>query len=152
MSCTKLALGLVLAVGTMLAADPAIGTWKLNLEKSKFSPGQALQSAVVVYEEAGSAVKRSGESVNADGSKMAFTYTAELDGKDYPLTGHPMADTISLKRIDERNGEGTLKKAGKPVIHVKRSISADGKTMTLTIKGTDMQGQKMSSVHVYDRQ
>jgi hypothetical protein len=37
-------LAIVMAAGALLASDPIIGTWKMNMAKSKFSPGPAPQS------------------------------------------------------------------------------------------------------------
>jgi hypothetical protein len=40
---------------------------------------------------------------------------------------------------------------GKVVGNWTRKVSADGKTMTVTYKGTDAKGQKVSNVLVFDR-
>jgi hypothetical protein len=152
MSYVKTALGFLVFVGSLVAADAAVGTWKLNVGKSKFSPGPPPQSATVTYEESGNGVKRTGESVAADGTKTSWEYTAQYDGKEYPVTGNPNADTIALKKVNDRTVEATLKKTGKVVTTARRVVSADGKTMTLSLKGTNTQGQKVNSVTVYDKQ
>lgn len=152
MCFTKLLLGSLVLAGSLLAADASVGTWKLNTGKSKFSPGPAPQSATITYAESGNGVKRTGESVNADGTKTAFEYTAQYDGKDYPITGMPSADMIALKQVNDRTVEATLKKGGKVVTHGRRVVSADGKTLTLTITGTDEQGKKVKNVEVFDKQ
>jgi hypothetical protein len=106
----------MLALGmTLWAADPAIGTWKLNVAKSKYTPGPTPKSATLTYEETADGIKRTGESVDADGKTTSFEYTAKFDGKDYPITGSDLYDAISLKRINEQTAEGTLKKSGKVV-------------------------------------
>ena len=61
---------------TLVAADPTVGTWKLNTAKSKYSPGPAPKSATITYEETADGIKRMGESVDADGNKTSFEYTA----------------------------------------------------------------------------
>jgi len=86
------ALGVVLLVADIVsvsaqASDPRIGTWKLNVEKSKFSPGPPPQSLMVKVEPSGQGEKVSTEGVNADGTRTATQYTANFDGKDNPLTG-----------------------------------------------------------------
>jgi len=93
-----------------------------------------------------------GESVDAEGKTTSFTYTAKYDGKDYPITGSDLYDAISAKSISTRITEATLKKAGKVVGHAKRVVSKDGKTMTLTITGTNAKGQKTGDVAVYEKQ
>jgi len=144
-----LAFGVVVALGVVLvvadivsvsaqASDPRVGSWKLNVAKSTYSP---VRHPKWHAENRGS---RSGEKVTADGINAAGTptmtrYTANYDGKDYPLAGVPNADTVSLKRIDARTTERTDKKDGKVVQTLTRVVSQDGKTMTVTSKGTNAQ-------------
>ena len=145
-------LGTLLLGMTLSAADSAIGTWKLNAAKSKYTPGPPPKSATITYEQTADGIKRTGESVDAEGKTTSFEYTAKYDGKDYPVTGSDLYDTITLKRINDRTAEATLKKSGKIVSHARRSISKDGKVMTLTISGTNPKGKKMHNVAVYDKQ
>jgi ABC-type transport system substrate-binding protein len=143
----------MLAMGaTLWAADPAAGTWKLDVAKSKFSPGPAPKSATVTYEETADGIKRSGETINADGTKTSFSYTAKYDGKDYPVTGSDTFDTISVKKINEHTVAATLKKSGKVVSTARRVVPKDGKTMTLTLNGTNAKGEKIHNVQVFDKQ
>jgi hypothetical protein len=137
---------------TMLAADPAAGTWKLNLAKSKFSPGPAPKSATVTYKETAGGIHRTGETINADGTKTSFEYTAKFDSADYPIKGSDAYDAIAIKRIDDLTAEATLKKAGKVVATAKRVVSKDGKTMTLTISSTNAKGEKSVNTSVYEKQ
>src|ERR1700694_1594634 len=109
------ALSLV-ASGLLLAqSNPSIGTWKLNTAKSKFSPGSAPQSLTLTLEAQGNGVKASAEGTAAEGSRTAWSYTANYDGKDNPIsgTGPSGADTIALKRINPNPTALTFKKAGK---------------------------------------
>jgi hypothetical protein len=157
-----LAFGVVVALGVVLGADigslsaqardPRIGTWKLNLEKSKYSPGPPPKALTVKVEPSGQGEKVSTEGVDAQGARTATGYTANFDGKDNPLTGSPNADTVSLKRIDARTTVRTDKKGGKEVLTLTRVVSQDGKTMTVTVKGTDAQGQTVNNVIVFEKQ
>ncbi len=135
------------------AKDPRIGTWKLNVAKSKFDPGPPPQSQTLKVEPSGKGEKVTSESVTADGKTVTTTYTANFDGKDYPLTGSALgADKVSLKRIDARTTERIDKKDGKPAVTIKRVVSADGKTMTATVKGTNAEGKPMNNVAVFEKQ
>jgi hypothetical protein len=142
-----LALGMALS-----AADPAIGTWKLNLAISKYTPGPPPKSATITYEETADGIKRTGESVDAEGKTTSFEYTAKYDGKQYPVTGSDLYDTITIKPINDRTAEATLKKSGKVVSKARRVVTNDGNAMTMTISGTNPQGKKMHNVAVYDKQ
>ena len=140
------------AASFLHAADPALGTWKLNVAKSKYSPAPAPKSATVTYEAVGDAVKRTGDTIAADGKKSSLTYTAKFDGKYYPATGGDLYDEISIKKIDDHNAEATMKRAGKIATTAKRTISKDGKVMTITMTGTNAKGEKINNVSVYDKQ
>ncbi|HET6962072.1 MAG TPA: hypothetical protein VFJ27_06235 [Terriglobia bacterium] len=140
------------AASFLHAADPALGTWKLNVAKSKYSPGPAPKSGNLSFESSGDAVKRTGEQVAADGKKSSLSYTAKMDGKFYPVTGTDLYDEISIKKIDDHNTEASMKRAGKVAVSAKRNISKDGKVMTITITGTNAKGEKINNISVYDKQ
>ena len=135
------------------AADPLVGTWKLDTAKSKFSPGPAPKTITVIFEAAGDGVKVTADSVGADDKATHTTYTGNYDGKDYPITGTDTgADTVSLKRIDASTTQRIDKKGGKVVMTFTRKVSADGKTLTVTVKGTNAKGQPVDNVVVFAKQ
>jgi hypothetical protein len=134
------------------AADPIIGTWKLDVAKSKYSPGPPPKSLTVKFEAAGKGVKLTTDGVGADGQPTHTEYTADYDGKDYPLIGSPVADMVSLKRVDASTSVRTDKKGGKVVQTLTRKMSKDGKSFTVTVKGTDPQGQAVNNVLVFVKQ
>lgn len=134
------------------AADPILGTWTLNVAKSTYSPGPAPKSMTVKFEAVGDGIKSTADTIAADGSSTHTEYTASYDGKDYPLTGMKDADTVSLRRIDANSAERTDKMGGKVVRTYKRTLSADGKTMTATITGTDDQGRTIENTGVLELQ
>ena len=134
------------------AADPIVGTWKLNVSKSKYDPGPAPKSLTAKIEAAGEGEKLTADGVRGDDTPIRVEYTAQFDGKDYPITGSPMADTVSLKRLDANTTERTDKKDGKVTQTLTRKVSSDGKTMTVTYKGTDAKGQPINNVGVFEKQ
>lgn len=152
MKVQRFALAMLTLGVSLWAADPAIGTWKLNVEKSKYSPGPPPKSATITYAETADGIKRTGESIDAEGSKTSFEYTAKYDGKDYPVSGSDAYDAIAIKRINDNSVQATLKKAGKVVSTAHRVVSKDGNVMTLTITGTNANGQQMKNIAVYEKQ
>lgn len=155
----KMILGVAVAAfaATMSSAsaqskNPGMGTWKLNVEKSKYNPGPAPKSLTVKFEPVGQGVKLTTAGVAADGSPTATEYTANYDGKDYPLKGSPLADTVSLKKVDDRTTLRTDKKNGKTVVTYKRVIAKDGKTFTVEIKGTNPKGEAFNNILVFEKQ
>jgi hypothetical protein len=134
-------------------ADPAVGTWELNVAKSKYDPGPAPKSSTLTIEAAGQGAKVTAKGIDAAGNPTGSQYTTAYDGKDVPvtLTGSQDYDTVSFKRTDARTIEGTRKKAGKVVQTYSRVVSEDGKTMTITTKGTNAKGQTVHNVTVYEK-
>lgn len=145
-------LGMITIGFALWAADPAVGTWKLDIAKSQYSPGASPKSGIATYDETADGLKRTGETIGADGRKTSLEYTVKYDDKDYPLTGSDSSDTISAKRINDRTVVSTLKKSGKVISTVERVVSEDGKTMTLTVNGSNAKGEKIHYVAVYDKQ
>jgi hypothetical protein len=128
-----------------------MGTWKLNEAKSKLSPGSP-KNTTVVYEAAGDNVKVTVDGIGSDGKPTHNEWTGKVDGKDYPVTGDPNSDMRSYTRIDDRTLGLNVKKGGKVTISGRIVVSADGKTRTVTVSGTDPTGKKVESISVYDKQ
>jgi hypothetical protein len=133
------------------AADKNMGTWKLNDAKSKFAAG-ATKNQMVSYTADGDNVKVTVDGVTADGKKIHSEWTGKFDGKDYPVTGDPTNDSRAYTRVNASTLKMTLKKDGKVSSTGQIVISSDGKTRTVTIKGTDAMGKTVSSIAVYDKQ
>ena len=122
--------------GIAIAKDPVAGTWTLDVAKSKFSPGPPLTSATRVYTESADGLALEGKTVGADGKKASMQVAYKADGKSYPVTGNPDADSVTPQSVDARTWDFTLTKDGKVVGTVHRVVSADGKTLTVNNKGT----------------
>jgi hypothetical protein len=133
------------------AADAFIGTWKLNEAKSKIAAG-SLKNTTVVYEAAGDSVKVTTDGTDGDGKPSHSEWTGKFDGKDYPVTGDPSTDTRSYKTVNDHTLAFTNKKGDKITISGRGVVSADGKTRTVTINGTDSKGKKYTTTAVYDKQ
>jgi hypothetical protein len=147
-----LTLALIFLAGALCFADnPEMGTWKLNEAKSRFAPG-ATKNHTVVYEAAGDSVKITGDGTDKDGNPTHNEWTGKFDGKDYPVTGDPMADTRSYRRVDAHTLELTVKKDGKVTVSGRLVVSADGKSRTVTLSGTDAEGKSFKNKAVFDKQ
>ena len=141
----------LLAGAVCFAEDAQLGTWKLNEAKSKIGAG-ATKNSTVVYEAAGDSVKVTVDGTNADGTPAHNEWTGKFDGKDYPVTGDPTADTRSYKQVNDHTLALTNKKGSKVVMTARIVVSADGKSRTVTGSGTNAEGKKVSSTSVYDKQ
>jgi hypothetical protein len=149
-----LALGALLALSSVATAadtpDPVVGTWKLNTTKStsKSMP----KSETRTYAASPGGVALNWTRVSADGKETSVKTTFKYDGKDYPVTGSPDFDALNAKRVDANTIESTQKRMGKDVGTTKRTVSADGKTLTLDSKLMTAKGEQSDTTMVYDRQ
>jgi len=134
------------------AGDQHSGTWKMNPAKSTYNPGPAAKSVTLKIDSDENEFKLIAEGTGGDGNPTHAEFSAKFDGKDYPTTGMPNADTVSVKRIDSNTVETTQKKAGQVVMTVRSMVSKDGKTRTSIYKGKDTQGRDVNNVVVYDKQ
>jgi hypothetical protein len=136
-----------------VTADQWLGTWKLNLAKSRYNPPElAPKSQTIKREAAESGMKLVTDSVDAQGKATHTEYSARFDGKDYPWTGQANADSIALLRIDDEYYEATWKLKGEVTMTSNTVVSKDGKTLTTTQSGKDAQGRTVLNMSVYDRQ
>jgi hypothetical protein len=134
-----------------IAANPVVGTWQLDLAKSKFSPGPAPKTDTRTYTESADGLTMTSKSVAADGKEINVKSTFKTDGKDYPVTGSPNFDTLTLKQVDSHTVHSIQKEGGTVVGETTRTVSKDGKELTLASKGTGPGGVAYDNVMVYGR-
>lgn len=159
---TRQLLGVVIA--TMLLAGFAqfasaqganshIGTWKLNLARSKYSPGPAPRGTSTKIEAIANGVKYTVDQVSSTGEMLHWEFSGAYDGKDNAVTGkNPNGDTVALTRVDANTVRQVNKLAGKVMTTQVSVIAADGRTRTLTTTGTDLMGRTVNNVTIYERQ
>lgn len=130
-----LASGIVAATQSQKANDlPYAGKWKLNVARSDFG-----ETTITIARTAS--------------GQMQFTtagqsYTFQVDGKDYPsLFGR----TTAWKQIDANTWESTTKQSGKVVSTETTTVSADGKTLSMTLKGLKPGGGTFDQTIVHER-
>ncbi|MCI0619329.1 hypothetical protein L0244_40685 [bacterium] len=135
------------------AADNHVGTWKLNVAKSKWSPGPPPKEGTLTIEAQADGLKFTLHGTDAEGKVVHAEFSPKYDGKDYPATGLPGGgDTISMQKIDDWTIETAGKKEGKPLVTSRSVVSKDGKTRTTTQTGTNAKGEKVNNTIVYDKQ
>jgi hypothetical protein len=92
------------------------------------------------------------DTTDEKGQPNKFDYEASLDGKPSKVTGSTAIDELSLKRVNDHTIDATGKKSGKVVYTDKRTVSADGKTYTISRAGTSPEVKKNHSTIVFDKQ
>ena len=144
------------AVGSPAIAqtsDSRMGTWKVNLAKSKFDPGPPPKTQTLEFEPSGDGFKMTNDGVSAQGQPTHTEVVARFDGKTYVVTGNPIGPISRVyKRLDARTVESQDAVNNKLSFKRTESVSADGKTMTVTTIGPNTEGRMVNSVAVYEKQ
>ena len=152
---TKALLSFTIAVFAAIGADNSLGTWKLNVEKSKYSPAPfPIKTLTVVREAADGGTKVTSTGERSDGTPIDASYTTKYDGAASSVSGsNTLYDSISVRQVDANTLTDTRKKTGGPYQAAGRIvISNGGKTMTMSTKGTNSEGKPFSSTLVFDKQ
>ena len=151
---TKAVVALAISTIAAFGADNTIGTWKLNVEKSKYTgAAMPVKSLTVTREASDGGVKQTVTGERADGPINA-TYTAKYDGTEVKVTGSNLTyDTIAIKQVNANTLTDERRKTGGPYKATGRTvISNGGKTMTTTTKGTNADGKEFTQILVFDKQ
>jgi hypothetical protein len=139
---------------TAQAQDPWVGSWKLNIAKSKYDPANLAPKSQSVKQEAvaGGGTKSIVDGVDAQGKAIHQEVTTMFDGKSTELKGAADPTTRVYKRLDKTSYEFVTSVNGKVTTTSRSVVSADGKTRIITTTGKNAQGQAVMNVAVYDRQ
>jgi hypothetical protein len=150
---SSFAFGALLAISAVVSAagapGPEIGAWKLNTAKST---GNVPRSETRTYAASADGIVIDYHRVGADGKESSVHATVKYDGKDYPVTGSPDFDALSARRVGVNTVEGTQKRNGKVIGTSRRTVSRDGKTLTLISRRANEQGGITTTTLIYDRQ
>jgi len=144
--------GIFAGLAVAFAAEPQIGTWKLNESKSKFEPGATKNHTVTYAPAPGDMVKVTVDGVDKDGKAEHNEWVGKYDGKDYPVKGVAAYSTRAYTKVDANTLDMVIKRDGKVVVTGKITVSADGKSRTVTTVATDPKMTAMNNTAVYDKQ
>jgi hypothetical protein len=144
-------LAAVSLIGQANDLGPFSGTWKINLAKSKYDPGPGPKTATIRYEPSANGFVFTLDGVGTNGQPTHVVAKAAFDGKEYPLEGAAQKTLRVYRRIDTHTFEETDSVAGKVTLTRRVTVSKDGKTLTVTSKGTNAQGQRQNNVIVYEK-
>ncbi|HLM98516.1 MAG TPA: hypothetical protein VK335_04505 [Bryobacteraceae bacterium] len=123
----------------------------LNTAKSKYETGTPPKEQTATIAEAGSDLDVTISGTAADGSAIMSDYTVPAQGGEGKIIQSPY-EAVFSKRMGANEREVRYSKGGKVVLTTHSKTSADGKTLTVNVKGTDLQGKPVAAVAVYDKQ
>jgi hypothetical protein len=130
--------------------NPHMGTWKLNEAKSKLVPGMG-KNTMVTYAEQKDKITVTVAGVDKDGKPTHSVWVGKFDGKAYAVKGNLTYNSVAYKMVNDRTNDITAMKDGKMSWNGRITVSADGKSRTVTINGTGADGKKFSGKAVYDK-
>ena len=133
-------------------SSPLIGTWKLNLEKSKFVGSPLPRSQTLTYQQDGQNIKNTTQGIDAHGNPTSGVLMHIYDGQPHPSTGSPDYDATAYTRVDANTIIWGRFKGGKLVAVATGVVSQDGKTWTTTTTGTGNTVGAMTATNVFDKQ
>ena len=131
--------------------NPFVGLWKANLSKSKRDPSHQFERATLRFDVDGDSVTLTHGGINASGHEESGVTTLLADGKEHALPEAP-AMLVTTRWLDSRVLETVVRKDGEIAARGVYEVSADGKTLTATVSGTDAGGRDFQQVIVFDRE
>ena len=140
--------------GLLGADDPFVGTWKLNVAKSKFAKGREVKESTVIIVRQGDNAMVTVNGIDGAGKAISVKYTVPAAGgtENFAEGGPPAGMTVVANRVDDRTVDSTSTMNGKQVGTSHAVVSANGKTLTVTQNGVDEKGKAYTSMSVYNRQ
>ena len=139
--------------GLAQAHNPFLGTWKLNVAKSTYSPGPPPKSGTTTIEDSSQGIRYTVDQVTASGATEHWEFVGNYDGRDNIVAGNnPNGDTVALIRVDANTLKQVNKKAGRITVTQVAVVSSDGKMRTITSTGMNLQGEVVNNVTVYEKQ
>jgi len=139
------------AAGLLWAADPFVGTWKMNPAKSKFSSFVAPKSFTVTFAAQENGVNMVQDILEADGKVIHRSVAFKYDGKDHPVTA-PDIDTVSATNPNANTIHYAFKKGGKESYKGRAAVSKDGKTFADNGGGKDSKRQEFTYSFFMEKQ
>ena len=125
------------AGGPVVANNLFAGEWTEDLSKTRMRQGLTLK----IEPNGGDGIRFTGE----------YSFAGRLDGKPYDLK-NSRNDTVQLARVDAHTVDETYRRDDQVAQKDRWVVADDGRTMTLTTKGTLATGQKLAETLVFKKQ
>jgi hypothetical protein len=122
------------------------GTWKFNLEKSKF-PGKPPRADQVTIDPDGTVTV---QETNSEGKQTSWSYKPE-QGKAVPVQGRGENVTVIATKVNPYKTTQVWSYNGRPAKSY-ATLSKDGKTQTFHMSGTDKDGKPFTELVVFEKQ
>lgn len=149
---------LCVAAATGAHAQEPTG-WALNHDKSERAVRTAMGAPAlptgVVLASTGVAPRGLERALVLSGDELSLEsevrFKARLDGRDYPIHGLPVGDTIAIDTGDGDAVTSVIKSGGEKVATFRRSLSEDQRTMIVTARYYGEDGRVAREKMVFER-
>jgi hypothetical protein len=128
--------------------EPLVGTWRLNVARSKYTGPPPKEFTIVVTPIDNGALSFQVDGIMADGGKVSVHYTATVDGKETPLAGDPRYTSVSVRKVDDVTYDTVFFKDGKEARVDRSVLSEGGRVRTLTARA---EGMAVANLAVYEK-
>ncbi len=137
----------VFAAGVLSAgSDPFAGAWKLDLDKARYSPGEAPAASTLRIDAESATV----ESTAKDGRVTRWSYKRAV-GTEVNVTGDMPPFTIAERQVDANTLEQEWKMKGQILGNGKVSVSKNGKVLSYSFRGVDVNGKPLEIYEVFKK-
>ena len=148
--------GMSLVLGAQPAADPIVGTWRLNPALTKVSPGMPIpppSARTEVYRQtADDRIELTVTSPNPGGAsattRLVFSRLGGVVAQENAAPTQMLIET----RISPGHWRVTYLSNGVQFLTMEKSVSPDGRTMQQKVTGLTPKGDPFEGVLVFDRE
>jgi hypothetical protein len=137
---------------SVAAADPFLGTWKLDLARSTFTPGPPPKAKTLVFSATPEGTLIDEVEVEPSGEVMTFKIPYARNGAPTPQNASPAYDMLAVTQPDAYTANWKVMRNGKVIGSARASVSRDGRTLTMVSNISPAPGTTRSQRAVFDRQ
>jgi hypothetical protein len=142
-------------VGSLWAGYIEVGTWKVNVAKSKFPPTEATpKEETLIIRVVDDQFETVITGTRIDGTKISEKFTNPLQGGEgkYQEPTLPKGESVVQTRVDAYSVYFTTLQNGRQIEVNQCVVSKDGKTITCKAKGMDAKGKPYESLYLFEKQ
>ena len=138
-------------LGAKTREDRGVGTWRVVAGASTYESGPAPRESRRQWVKEGDGVRFLHDGVSAGGKAFHTEFTAKYDGKPYPFVGGTLYNTVALHWKSADRVDQVFQKDGVVTVRATRTVSPDGKRLTIDARGNGAAGKRFRNLLVYER-
>jgi hypothetical protein len=149
---STLLIALFLSSAMLHAADPFLGRWTLDIERSKYPAASCPRQMTIEMTSVGNGIRYHSETYLANGTSFTADYTAGYNDLPTMVTGAKgVLLPVSLHRESLNVVIASYTSGLETRATSRRIVSADGNTMTVTTTSRDGSGNVFTNTGVYKK-